>query len=141
MSFKSSFGNVDFDFSVKQVDIESSINSDTVWSGEEDVANDLAWAEWMIWNVFSDCATDFVGQKHEHFSFGVSINLIVSISLDLCFIPNLIFFPSFIDGCNEFIHLWVSIQVSPQDLSISWIVPSGEVLFSTIINYRNTHWS
>ena len=94
----------------------------------------------MVGNVLLRTSRNFVSESHKHLASWVSKEFTVYVSLNLRLIPNLEFLSCSVDFTNETVHIWVSIQVSPKNFSVSRIISSSKILFGSIINDRNTNW-
>lgn len=134
-----SFRDIDFDFSVEQVNVEAAIDSDAVGGWVEDVTNDFPIAKRMIGNKLTHSPAHFVSQQYQELPSRVGEDLIVSVSFHLCLVPYLESFPGIVDGGDKLVHVWVSVHVSPQNLTVLRVIAACKILLSAIVDDGNTY--
>ena len=95
----------------------------------------------MVSDKFGNWAWNSAGQTNEELATRVAVDFVIDVSLDLSLVPNLESLTGSVDFSQVNVHVGASIEVSPEDFSVGGVVSTGEILFSTIIDDRDTNWS
>jgi len=125
-------GHVDLGLTVVKRNGYSALDFDTVVE-VENVANGVAVVEGMV-GYLARLLVLRIGESDHELSSGEGIEAIVSVAFDLRLVPDLGVLPVLIDLSNLPVKRSLSVETSPQRLSVFGVVTTTEILLRTIVD-------
>jgi len=132
------FGSKELGFSINETDLECSSGDSDAVTVPEDIAEDSTIFVRVIGNM-SDLSSLSIGESKEVVASGESIEVIVGISLDLFILSEVGLLSEIVDSGQILVHFTLGVHVGPEGFSAVRIRTTAIVLFTSIINDRDTN--
>ena len=127
----------DLSLSVVQSNVKSILNCNTI-SSVKDVANSLTITERLVGNVALLLTFRLISKSNKELASSKSQESVVSVCFSILVIPDLGILSCSVDFSNLLVKSRLSIEVSPERLSVLRVVTSSEVLLRSVVNEWNT---